>query len=1426
MLLSYLPACPALPIRAMISLPLSFFANASSPLRSAAASLLLTVTAGSVFAQAPPATFTRVINTAAQSATVNFALHPIRSTNFQVQVQQADGTYVTHVADVPRTYLGTVNGFPGAIAAGLLRADNTLLARISFEDGSTWTTTGATAVDDESPYEPVWPTTVMPAGGAGSTVYAAEVGIDSTFDHFTVCGGTAAAVLEQCEFSVMSTNMVYLRDSALLHRIGRVIVRAVAAQDPYATDGGDTGLLLDRVRPLWQAGIPMGATHDLALVIHSRANGGLAFVGVVGTGSRYSSNDSDSAGDFSLVWRHEAGHNWGANHYEGGGNPEGNTIMSNNGLSRFSSSENRRIIAHRNTKTAILDNLGNYPFPLPPRANQDTASYLRNTPTRVDVIANDSDSNGQVLTLHSFDSTSKLGGTLTRSAGTGPGGRDEVLYTPPPALAAGTDWFAYRIADSTGAQALGHAMLRPRAELLAIADHWKLDETAGTSAVNAIRPSHSGTHENGVLTNQAGANPVTRLGTLYDGANDRTAIPAPGYNTNVLTFSAWVRRNGTQNANSALIFTRAGSSIAGLHFGTANELRYTWNDAGFTFAPAPALTLPDNTWCLAMMAVSPTGVALHLRTPTGLQSAFHATAITAEAFNGTMYFGQDPTSALRSFRGRLDDVRAYRETLTANDIESLYQQATTPPTVALTAPLAGSSISPLNVNFTAAVTTLAHLTDQVDFVENGNVLTTAADFPWQATAPAITPGARSLVARASFGDWGYQVDSAPAAFTAQAPPLPVVRVTASLPASKRGPVAGSFTFTRDHPIGSITLPFTFSGTAVSGTDYTAPGVSSITLPDGTLTASLAINPLAAPPDTTSETVILTLTAGAAYTLGNNTATLTIDDHITSIATGLWTDAATWNSAAAAPITGTQNTGPGYSIAGPHTVTSNNVASNTQALIAGSLRIKNGGVLDLARLHDGGNNNVSYNLPATTMENGGTLQFRASNGSSTHTTSAALTVSGATTLRITGGGYENIGNLTGPLAGSGTLAVSSDTNAGGGPGFVRRISVNSANNSFSGNWTITHPEDGDDFGGLRAGAANALGTGTVTVGTRSQLINDHATGLNSLTAITLTGQSSSLRLNQPWNNPNARLALTGGTPVVQLANLACSIGSLSGTTGIIQGTGTSSALTVNQTIPAAFSGALGANLAFNKSGPATLGLHGSLSPSLRLTLAAGNLNFGSTAPAAVASLTQTGGTLELALTAPAATPLRLSGNLNRTSGTWQITPPATMTTGVPYLIAEYTGTRTGTPPITFQPAVAADIDYGSGSNSRITATFLTPYEVWIRTWPVTGPNAARTADPDNDGLPNELEFAFGFIPNDFNSALTLSLSRNPTGPPTLTINKLIPTGTFTLQWSTTLSQPWENEMVIPNPAAANDYSLPAPGTGPRLFYRLVYTAPAS
>ncbi len=411
---------------------------------------------------APPPTVTRTLTSGSASLTVNFTLHPIRSPNFLVRVQDSTGAFATHTADVPRTYIGTVAGRPGAIAAGYQKANGTFLSHVILEDGNTWTSSGTSATASNVTWSPnVYPTTGVGSGGAGSQVRAAELGVDASYREYLAVGSNVPNLIEMVEWCVMKTNIIYLRDAAILHRLGRIVVRTGAPHCPYeAISSSDWGALLSTTRTQWNSVLPAG-THDVAVMIKPAVGGGLAYVGVIGTASRYSITGA-SSGDFTNVWRHEAGHNWGSSHFEGGGKPEGPTIMSDNSLARFSSPELARIISHRNARNSVLDNLGSYASPLPPRANADRITMGNGALTSVvDVLDNDSDSNGQTITIHSFDHSSTQRSLVVRSPGTGPSGRDQLVIYAPPNFTSGYGHFNYRVQDSAGYQGVSKVYVNP-----------------------------------------------------------------------------------------------------------------------------------------------------------------------------------------------------------------------------------------------------------------------------------------------------------------------------------------------------------------------------------------------------------------------------------------------------------------------------------------------------------------------------------------------------------------------------------------------------------------------------------------------------------------------------------------------------------------------------------------------------------------------------------------------------------------------------------------------------------------------------------------------------------------------------------------------------------------------------------------------------
>lgn len=120
--------------------------------------------------------------------------------------------------------------------------------------------------------------------------------------------------------------------------------------------------------------------------------------------------------------------------------------------------------------------------------------------------------------------------------------------------------------------------------------------------------------------------------------------------------------------------------------------------------------------------------------------------------------------------------------------------------------------------------------------------------------------------------------------------LPVVVVEATDANASEGGDTGTWTFSRTgSTAAALTVNFTIGGTAANGSDYTAIGTS-ITIPAGAASVPLTLTPVADDLNEQAETVLITLVATPAYTLGvASSATITIADTNTPVVTVVATD---------------------------------------------------------------------------------------------------------------------------------------------------------------------------------------------------------------------------------------------------------------------------------------------------------------------------------------------------------------------------------------------------------------------------------------------------------------------------------------------------------------------------------------------------------
>jgi hypothetical protein len=136
-----------------------------------------------------------------------------------------------------------------------------------------------------------------------------------------------------------------------------------------------------------------------------------------------------------------------------------------------------------------------------------------------------------------------------------------------------------------------------------------------------------------------------------------------------------VRRNGPQSPWAGLVFSRAGSTVAGLNFGEADELRYHWNGSSQTWGWDSGLIVPDDTWTFVALVVEPDRAQLAMSVGTTLLTTENLVNHATEAFDGNLEFARDSGFSNRWFDGSLDDVRLYDVALSLVELQQLLDDA-------------------------------------------------------------------------------------------------------------------------------------------------------------------------------------------------------------------------------------------------------------------------------------------------------------------------------------------------------------------------------------------------------------------------------------------------------------------------------------------------------------------------------------------------------------------------------------------------------------------------------------------------------------------------------------------------------------------------------------------------------------------------------
>ncbi|EDY17497.1 Ig family protein [Chthoniobacter flavus Ellin428] len=356
----------------------------------------------------------------------------------------------------------------------------------------------------------------------------------------------------------------------------------------------------------------------------------------------------------------------------------------------------------------------------------------------VNVLANDTGPSGATLTVTNFTQGAK--GTVTNS------GAGNLTYTAA-STAIGSDSFSYTVSDGLG----DIATATVNVFINGLRAYYKFEEGSGTTSADATGDGYTCTlHGATWATGVEGTNGLAFAGT----SSSYATIPALNFNTNTMTVTGWVLRNGSQSSWTGLVFCRAGTTACGLHFGTANELRYTWNNSSSTYNWNSGLTVPNAQWTFVALVITPTNASIYMQPlGGGMISATNNVANSSAAFDGSTTFGQDPNGQTRYFNGSLDEVRIYNTSLDASAIAGL---AVATPTVATAAAANPSPTTTFN-------TTLSALGTSNIYPESGLTYTwSATGIPAGATLPSIAGNGSNTAKSASVtlyqsGSYTFQV---------------------------------------------------------------------------------------------------------------------------------------------------------------------------------------------------------------------------------------------------------------------------------------------------------------------------------------------------------------------------------------------------------------------------------------------------------------------------------------------------------------------------------------------------------------------------------------------------------------------------------------------------------------------------------------------
>ncbi|MCP3915912.1 MAG: LamG domain-containing protein [bacterium] len=195
--------------------------------------------------------------------------------------------------------------------------------------------------------------------------------------------------------------------------------------------------------------------------------------------------------------------------------------------------------------------------------------------------------------------------------------------------------------------------------------HYKLDETAGTTAADSSGQGNPGTYAGGYTLGQPGADAGTNTSVGFNGSDARAAVPtSPALDDlrSDLTIAAWVRPAGYSGLQ------RIFANSFGWGFGLSGDKAH-YSMAGLDYTSGA--TIPLDVWTHLAVVVDAANDAMFYVDGASAGTIVHGAMSNDPA--PTWFVGTATTGGGEFWDGRLDDVQVYAGALTDADVLSLFQ---------------------------------------------------------------------------------------------------------------------------------------------------------------------------------------------------------------------------------------------------------------------------------------------------------------------------------------------------------------------------------------------------------------------------------------------------------------------------------------------------------------------------------------------------------------------------------------------------------------------------------------------------------------------------------------------------------------------------------------------------------------------------------